>query len=45
MPQYESGLNLIGDIRGSLEINDLLIFGVNDDSVKVFEKAKPKVIK
>ena len=37
VPQYVSGLNLRGDVRGAVEINDLLIFGVNSDSVRVYE--------
>src|SRR3546814_1118917 len=37
VPQYESGLNIRGDVRSSLEINDLLIFGVNADSIKVYK--------
>src|SRR5690606_35162847 len=37
VPQYESGLNLRGDVRSSLELNDLLIFGVNSDSIQVYK--------
>lgn len=40
VPQYESGLNVRGDVRSSLEINDLLIFGVNADSIKVFKNTR-----
>lgn len=36
VPQYESGLKLKGDVRSSLKINDMLIFGVNSDSVQVY---------
>jgi hypothetical protein len=38
VPQPESGLKLRGDVRSSVEINDLLIFGVNSDSVKVYRR-------
>jgi hypothetical protein len=40
VPQYESGLKLRGDIRSSIEINDLLIFGVNADSIRTFRKSR-----
>ena len=40
VPQNESGLKLRGDVRSSLEINDLLIFGVNSDSIRVFKKSR-----
>src|SRR5690606_15382107 len=39
VPQYESGLNVSGDVRSSVEVNDLLIFGVNNDTVQVYRKA------
>jgi hypothetical protein len=38
VPQPESGLNIKGDVRSSLELNELLIFGVNADSMKVYKK-------
>ena len=38
IPQPESGLKLKGDVRSSVEVNDLLIFGVNSDSVEVYKK-------
>ncbi|HZB13687.1 MAG TPA: VCBS repeat-containing protein, partial [Chryseolinea sp.] len=38
IPQSESGLKLKGDVRSSVEVNDLLIFGVNSDSVEVYKK-------
>jgi hypothetical protein len=34
--QPESGFKLRGDVRSSIQINDLLIFGVNADSVQVY---------
>jgi hypothetical protein len=37
VPPYESGLKLRGDVRSSVEINDLLIFGVNSDSIQVYK--------
>lgn len=37
VPQYVSGLKLRGDVRSAIEINDLLIFGVNADSVQVYK--------
>lgn len=37
VPQYESGLKLKGDVRSSVEMNDLLIFGVNSDSIRVYK--------
>ncbi|MBL0740658.1 VCBS repeat-containing protein [Chryseolinea lacunae] len=40
VPQYESGLKVRGDVRSSIEINDLLIFGVNSDSVRAFRKSR-----
>ena len=38
VPQKASGLNLRGDVRGSVAINDLLIFGVNSDSIQVYKR-------
>ena len=38
VPQKDSGLNLRGDVRGSVAINDLLIFGVNSDSIQVYQR-------
>ena len=40
VPQPQSGLRLKGDVRSSVEINDLLIFGINDDSIQVYKKDK-----
>lgn len=36
VPQYESGLKLRGDVRSALAIDDLVIFGVNSDSMRVY---------
>ena len=36
VPQYQSGLTLTGDVRGSVQIDDLLVFGVNSDSVQAY---------
>jgi hypothetical protein len=41
VPQPESGLKLKGDVRSSVEINDLLIFGVNNDSIQVYRNTAP----
>jgi enediyne biosynthesis protein E4 len=38
VPQHESGLKLRGDVRSSVEMDDLLIFGVNSDSIRVYRK-------
>ena len=40
VPQPESGFKLRGDVRSSVEIDDLLIFGVNSDSIRVYRKNK-----
>ncbi len=40
VPQFESGLKLNGDIRSSIEINDLLIFGVNSDSIQLYKNTR-----
>ena len=37
VPQHESGLKLRGDVRGSVQIDDLFIFGVNSDSIQVYK--------
>lgn len=37
VPQYVSGLNLRGDVRSAVEVNDWLIFGVNADSIQVYK--------
>ncbi|WP_276371754.1 VCBS repeat-containing protein [Chryseolinea sp. H1M3-3] len=39
--QPQSGLKLKGDVRSSVEINDWLIFGVNADSIQVYENTLP----
>lgn len=39
--QAESGLKLRGDVRGSVAIDDLLIFGVNSDSIQVYKRSGP----
>src|SRR5688500_5448825 len=36
VPQYASGLKLRGDVRSAVELNGLLLFGVNSDSVQVY---------
>jgi hypothetical protein len=41
IPQDESGLKLRGDVRGSVEINGQLIFGVNSDSIQVYTPTNP----
>jgi hypothetical protein len=39
VPQPASGLKLKGDVRSSVQINDLLIFGVNSDSIRIYRNA------
>jgi enediyne biosynthesis protein E4 len=36
VPQYASGLQLRGDVRSAVEVNRLLLFGVNADSIQVY---------
>lgn len=40
VPQFESGLKLKGDVRSSVQIDDLLIFGVNSDSIQVYKHTR-----
>jgi hypothetical protein len=37
IPQYESGLSLRGDVRGVLEIDDKLLFGVNRSAIRAYK--------
>ena len=41
VPQAKSGLKLRGDVRGAVAIDDLLIFGVNNDSIQVYKRSEP----
>jgi hypothetical protein len=38
LPQYQSGLNLTGDIRDVQQVNNQLIFSVNDGKVQTYRK-------
>ena len=41
IPQPVSGFRLQGDIRGVLQINNLLLFGINQQKVVVYKKNNP----
>ena len=36
-PQYQSGLNLKGDVRSAVQVNDLILFGVNDSKIRAYK--------
>ena len=38
IPQWKSGLQLLGDVRDVLQINGLLLFGLNQQNVKAYKK-------
>jgi len=38
--QHKSGFHIIGDVRGVLQINNLLLFGINGGSVKAYKQQK-----
>jgi enediyne biosynthesis protein E4 len=43
VPQYISGLQVRGDVRSIVKINNSIIFGVNNSSVKTYDlKSSPK---
>ena len=39
--QVESGFHIHGDVRSIIQMNDKLIFGINQDFVKVYQLVKP----
>uniref|UniRef100_UPI001CD69A21 FG-GAP-like repeat-containing protein n=1 Tax=Cesiribacter sp. SM1 TaxID=2861196 RepID=UPI001CD69A21 len=43
VPQRESGLKIKGDIRSILSINNTLLFGINQQSIKAYKVKKPVV--
>lgn len=38
IPQQQSGFKLWGDVRSVLAINDLLLFGINQEEIKAYKK-------
>ncbi len=36
VPQYQSGFTIKGDVRSAITVNDLFLFGVNNDKVKAY---------
>lgn len=42
VPQHRSGFKLRGDVRSSVAIDELLIFGVNSDSLRVYRREGAK---
>jgi hypothetical protein len=40
VPQIKSGLDLIGDVRSILQIGDQILFGINQDALKMYKLAK-----
>jgi hypothetical protein len=41
VPQRESGFHLWGDVRSVIPVNDLLLFGINGQSIKAYKIDKP----
>lgn len=41
IPQNSSGFNLTGDIRAVIDINDILLFGINQSQLKAYKTYKP----
>ena len=39
--QMESGFHIRGDVRSVIQINNNLVFGINQDSIKVYQSGKP----
>jgi hypothetical protein len=39
VPQYESGFSLRGDVRHTLQIGEMLLFGTNRDSLQAYRRA------
>lgn len=42
VPQFESGLNLLGDVRSIVSIGDLLLFGVNRGPIVAYRRASER---
>ena len=42
IPQSKSGLNLKGDVRSGIQIEDLLIFGINDKALRSYKIGRSK---
>ncbi len=40
IPQWKSGFTLWGDVRNVLSINDIWLFGINQDSIKAYKQNK-----
>jgi len=43
LPQSKSGLNVRGDVRGCLQIDNELIFGINNKPIRSYKIQKPKL--
>lgn len=41
VPQHKSGLHLKGDVRSVVEVNNTLLFGINQGEVKAYKIRKP----
>jgi enediyne biosynthesis protein E4 len=41
VPQRESGFRLSGDVRSVVEVNNILLFGINQNSIKAYKKSQP----
>ncbi|MDR0793303.1 MAG: hypothetical protein LBE82_08330, partial [Chitinophagaceae bacterium] len=40
VPQSQSGFHLKGDVRSVLQLNNLLLFGINQQSLKAYKLSK-----
>lgn len=40
VPQHISGLKLLGDVRSCVQVNDLLLFGLNQQGLKAYKIAR-----
>ena len=40
IPQWQSGFHLWGDVRSVLEVNNMLLFGINQQTMKAYKKEK-----
>jgi hypothetical protein len=40
IPQMNSGLNIRGDMRSILQLGDMIVFGINQDKLRVYIKNK-----
>lgn len=41
IPQNKSGLQLKGDVRSILSMDDMLLFGINQQEIKAYKRKKP----